>query len=957
MRRAYSRLGRGVIVFLGFTVLLACSVVHAQNRYMKVFNTKTEMAASNPNDIATNCFIADGSGIFVYWKNSTATPDGTSVVLPSSGVGRWLVTAGGDSPIINVKAGPYYARGDGTTDDTVPLQSAINAGSSSHKLVFLPPGWYRTTATLWVTNNTTIIGEGMGISVITNSVLTEVCTFAHRLDLPPNPPTNWYRCDWPISNVTFKDFSVYGANTPHDEEAHHELPGWLTTTRLAQTHFWLIGVTDLRLERVEGRGTQFGTFTGWQLTNAVFDGCVFGNQTNPTCEQYAEILIQDEVSYIDVNGYSTNITIRNCTIENTGTKGITLGHRTYDADISHNLLRNTTHMGIQPGENTSVSFNKVMHMVTNLVNHSVAGINVEGVRNVRVVGNTVEDSQMDGINADGDPARAIPNYVSDNVVLANNTVRGCYYFGMRLVGGWRWVVTGNMVYSNDLAGVIAFDCKDLMIANNTIQDNGLNVHPPYTGYALYVADVGVFGPLTDHAVIEHNTLGNFTSALARFGVYVSPDVTNVVTRDNDTSSVLGTPELVFNDYGNGNLMLGPGTNIVRERDGKMTLYNVASSGGGSGGGVPWGGVVKKPATAQGEGWMVKGKLQQVAAARLPGLIGTGDFSIWSRFRMPAAAGAGTGNHLLLWTGLDPGNLAAKTIQLYYSSAEDLDALFWGDDLSSYRLVAIRSVRSMFEGEVVDFTMTRSGTNMLFYVNEVPWTNVTVSISGSSPPDWDATLTHSVASATRSRLTGVATITTATPHQLADGNYVTLSGFGGAGYNVSDVAVTVAGPSTFSIVNAGGDEGSTPDVGGTISASRQYLSIGHNYGSGLTGNPVVYYKGAAFGVALSSNDISEVIVSDIPMRLRGAADLLANVDFSGASGNALIDRSQNNDTVSLLGNGDWDFARRVLANGIGYYHTPASSAETNYVGAVCYDDSNIYIWTATGTNKKIPLTPW
>lgn len=39
------------------------------------------------------------------------------------------------------------------------------------------------------------------------------------------------------------------------------------------------------------------------------------------------------------------------------------------------------------------------------------------------------------------------------------------------------------------------------------------------------------------------------------------------------------------------------------------------------------------------------------------------------------------------------------------------------------------------------------------------------------------------------------------------------------------------------------------------------------------------------------------------------------------------------------------------------HTPASSAETNYVGAICWDASYLYVWTALNVNKRIPLNAW
>lgn len=53
-----------------------------------------------------------------------------------------------DGAAINVQ--DYGAVGNGTTDDTAAIQSAITAASTSHQMVYLPAGKYKITATLTV---------------------------------------------------------------------------------------------------------------------------------------------------------------------------------------------------------------------------------------------------------------------------------------------------------------------------------------------------------------------------------------------------------------------------------------------------------------------------------------------------------------------------------------------------------------------------------------------------------------------------------------------------------------------------------------------------------------------------------------------------------------------------------------------------------------------------------------
>jgi Pectate lyase superfamily protein len=58
--------------------------------------------------------------------------------------------------VLNVKDTPFNAKGDGTTDDTIALQSAIVAASASGqataKILLVPPGTYLVSSTLRVVN-------------------------------------------------------------------------------------------------------------------------------------------------------------------------------------------------------------------------------------------------------------------------------------------------------------------------------------------------------------------------------------------------------------------------------------------------------------------------------------------------------------------------------------------------------------------------------------------------------------------------------------------------------------------------------------------------------------------------------------------------------------------------------------------------------------------------------------
>lgn len=59
---------------------------------------------------------------------------------------------------VNVKESPYNAKGDGLHDDTISIQSAIDAANGGE--VYFPQGNYRITSTLSAPKNTKLIGDG-----------------------------------------------------------------------------------------------------------------------------------------------------------------------------------------------------------------------------------------------------------------------------------------------------------------------------------------------------------------------------------------------------------------------------------------------------------------------------------------------------------------------------------------------------------------------------------------------------------------------------------------------------------------------------------------------------------------------------------------------------------------------------------------------------------------------------
>ncbi len=114
------------------------------------------------------------------------TVNGTQYPFPTAGepdwssqLGNWAAAVsstavGGGGAFTNVKATPYSAIGDGTTNDTASIMAAIEAiGASGGGIIFFPRGVYRVQPSVsggsCITiayDNVTLLGEGPGASVL-----------------------------------------------------------------------------------------------------------------------------------------------------------------------------------------------------------------------------------------------------------------------------------------------------------------------------------------------------------------------------------------------------------------------------------------------------------------------------------------------------------------------------------------------------------------------------------------------------------------------------------------------------------------------------------------------------------------------------------------------------------------------------------------------------------------------
>lgn len=110
------------------------------------------------------------------WETQNGAPD-WQVLFGGSPATIQAAVAGIAGLYYNVKAPTYGAAGDGATDDTTPIQNAINAAAVSSGTVVFPAGTYRTTAALTLPINVNMLGLGT-VRILVDSSTANTLTFS-----------------------------------------------------------------------------------------------------------------------------------------------------------------------------------------------------------------------------------------------------------------------------------------------------------------------------------------------------------------------------------------------------------------------------------------------------------------------------------------------------------------------------------------------------------------------------------------------------------------------------------------------------------------------------------------------------------------------------------------------------------------------------------------------------------
>ena len=265
-------------------------------------------------------------------------------------------------------------------------------------------------------------------------------------------------------------------------------------------------------------------------------------------------------------------------------------------------------------------------------------------------------------------------------------------------------------------------------------------------------------------------------------------------------------------------------------------------------------------------------------------IGTGDFSLWSRFRVPTA----TPSNQPVIIALSDSSSSAGTDSAYASfESADLRFTKFGASSSDARRATISGFVTAYAGQVVDIVVTRTGTTLKIYINgtDTAYTETTA----GTPPAWSSSVNSSFV------LVGARSSTT-----IFSGRIYRSVVFNRA-LSASDVTelITVG-------VNPADQWGTqTGQTSGTLVASKRYRITTYVSADSFTN----------VGAASNATGVEFLATGTTPTTWTNASTLnrigsLVDLDYTVGTGYQATDRSTNALHGTLFNGVEFTFPKRM-----------------------------------------------
>ena len=429
---------------------------------------------------------------------------------------------------VNVKDSPYFAKGDGVSDDTSAIQLALNAVMSIGGALYFPTGTYLISGTLTINGTVVVFGDGWG------SIL-KVDSAAARF-IPILVQGDSFAA---VDGVVLRNFKVDGSLKGQLDAGLIQLNN---AVGFLVDHLWVTnGGTpgESAVQGVNGIACSAGAL-GEVGSTGTIKNCLVEATTK------AGINLSTESIGITVDA---NI-VRDCT-GNTQTPGIqVLG--SINANITNNQIYRSQGVGLFVATSGSAGTYRNAKYPNITGNHIYSNGQGTVVGAGIFVANAATTSSLFG-----------RGLISNNHIYSNGV--NVSAAGIHLQNDTNFELSGNYIYRNSSAGVIVEAVQYVNIHHNIIDSNNTSNTANVSGVYLLAKATATLGDILISSNIFLNGAGEHQKRPVFFDNAAAQAVSNILYQDN-----YATGHETADTYGSTGT--AP-TNLVRD-NAKLQYFNV-----------------------------------------------------------------------------------------------------------------------------------------------------------------------------------------------------------------------------------------------------------------------------------------------------------------------------------------------------------------------------------------------
>jgi hypothetical protein len=489
------------------------TIVDSSSRRYKrttdVINSKLQVVTSTTNLIAyTQSSLCEYDGSI--WEKMT----GSNV---ASNGGTYAGT------LINVNSSTYWSRiydeyvnvkwfgakGDGVTDDTSPIQLAIN----SFRNVFFPKGTYGTTSELSLLDNSNIKGVNGNLSIV-----KALGTGNFNLFYGQN-----------ITNTNFSNLGFYGNNQAVSSGDGQAIRCLLTTG--ATKNWENIEIINCKFDNFKGDYwiNIYNTNLTYKIDGVTIKACKFqsytGNSRNGSSTGVASACINisglyGQVNYIENINVSNNFAdanyIKSFLLLFSGTKNIKIdGNILKSSGLSSEISNESAAYAIMAYDSSNVNVPRNITITNNqIIGVRSCGLYMAGATEILIDGNIIS-GQIDVVNTSL-PKGAISLNGCNNIVVNGNILKN-NIFGINWVAS-EIVEPTNLIISNN------------KITNSTVNSIRLAINYIETSNVQVVNNIITGGSNSDACIYVVSTM---SGSIYRLVI----DNNNINTTENSSTGI------------------------------------------------------------------------------------------------------------------------------------------------------------------------------------------------------------------------------------------------------------------------------------------------------------------------------------------------------------------------------------------------------------------------------------